>query len=452
MKKHLILLPYIMICLSCSGFLDEKPSKDIVVPNSLQDLQAFLDNTVMLTSPGITDIGTDDVVTTQAGLSGFFNPVTEGNAYRWKEDILEGQSFSDWRFSYTAILYTNIVLKELETIPQTDANRLAWNSIKGSALFYRANMYVDLLKVFTPQYEVPLATTLPGLPLRIEPEITNELERATLETCYSKIESDLIEALELLPDLPAHYPTRPSKWAVFGLLSRVSLQMGKYELAAEYAQNCLNIRSDLLDYNTLNPATTYPIGQFNQEVIFHSMLETYSYLFSTLVHIDPELVALYADGDLRKNIFFRQAPVGNGVNFRGNYTGGFRCFGGIALDEVYLILSETLIRTGKIQEGLEILNQLLVTRWEEGTFIPYGTVNPEEALSMVLLERRKTLIFRGRRWDDLRRLNNDSRFQKTLTRNLDGEVFILPPNDSRYVYPIPQNELDFNPIPQNIRN
>lgn len=451
MKNFSVIVPWTFILASCAGFLDEKPSKDLVVPTSLVDLQAFLDNPVMVTAPGVTDIGTDDVLTSAAGLAAFANPVTEGNAYRWKEDILEGLSFSDWQASYGAILYANIVLAKLDGIPVTAANRTNWETIKGSALFYRSNMYLELLKTFSPQYDQALAGSLPGIPLRLEPEIQNVKRRETLEACYAQVESDLLEALSLLPELPVQYLTRPSKWAAYGLLARMSLQMGRYAAAADYARNCLDIREGLLDYSTLNPGTTYPIPQFNPEVVFHSSLNTYSYLFSTLVHIDPDLIGQYADGDLRKSILFRPAPAAERFNFRGNYTGGFAGFGGIALDEIYLILSESLVRAGNTREGLDVLNRLLVTRWVPGRFVPYAATSQDEALGYVLAERRKSLIFRGRRWDDLRRLNRDPRFQKTLERNLDGVRFSLPPNDNRYVYPIPQNELDFNPIEQNNR-
>ena len=42
---------------------------------------------------------------------------------------------------------------------------------------------------------------------------------------------------------------------------------------------------------------------------------------------------------------------------------------------------------------------------------------------------------------DLRILNMDISFAVTLTRNLNGVNFTLPPNDKKYVYPIPENEV-----------
>lgn len=53
------------------------------------------------------------------------------------------------------------------------------------------------------------------------------------------------------------------------------------------------------------------------------------------------------------------------------------------------------------------------------------------------------------RYIDLKRLNLEKRFQKTITRKADGQTWILPPNDNRYILPIPPRVLEYNPeIPQ----
>jgi hypothetical protein len=55
------------------------------------------------------------------------------------------------------------------------------------------------------------------------------------------------------------------------------------------------------------------------------------------------------------------------------------------------------------------------------------------------------------RWIDLRRLNTDSRYAVTLTRNLNNQIYTLPPNDQRYVLPIPDLEIKLSGIEQNPR-
>lgn len=98
-------------------------------------------------------------------------------------------------------------------------------------------------------------------------------------------------------------------------------------------------------------------------------------------------------------------------------------------------------------------NRLLAKRWDKNTvYVPYSTADENEALRKILQERRKELPFTANlRWSDLRRLNKDPRFAATLSRNLNGEIYTLPPNDKRYVLPIPDIEIQLSGIQQNER-
>ena len=50
---------------------------------------------------------------------------------------------------------------------------------------------------------------------------------------------------------------------------------------------------------------------------------------------------------------------------------------------------------------------------------------------------------------DLKRLNLEKNFAKTVVHNLDGTKYELPANDLRYVMPLPYSVREFNPtIPQ----
>ncbi|WP_410528150.1 hypothetical protein [Sphingobacterium sp. IITKGP-BTPF85] len=61
------------------------------------------------------------------------------------------------------------------------------------------------------------------------------------------------------------------------------------------------------------------------------------------------------------------------------------------------------------------------------------------------------MVFRGRRWSDLRRLNLDDRFKKTLKRSIDGQNYILEPNSLKYAHLIPDLVISESGIIQNKR-
>lgn len=86
---------------------------------------------------------------------------------------------------------------------------------------------------------------------------------------------------------------------------------------------------------------------------------------------------------------------------------------------------------------------------EGRTFIPYTASTASDALNTILLERRKELLMRGIRWSDLRRLNKEPQFAKTLIRIEDGQTYSLQPGGLRYIFPIPLLVIQMTGIPQN---
>jgi hypothetical protein len=230
--------------------------------------------------------------------------------------------------------------------------------------------------------------------------------------------------------------------------------MENYPQAETYATQSLASENRLLDFNNLNPAMDYPIpaalSNNNPEVLYYAV-QNYSYTFSgsTLTGVEPALYNSYANNDLRPGIYFK--PTNGIFNFKGSYTGTYEVFGGIATDEVYLILAESQARNGKTTLAMQTLNLLLTKRFKTGQFQNLTASTPEEALSIILKERRKELVFRNIRWSDLRRLNLDPRFQKTITHTVNNTNYTLTPNSNKYTFPIPNDVIANSGITQNER-
>ncbi len=436
---------------SCNkNWLDVKPNKSLVVPSTVQDFQAILDNTNVFNSyaPALGELASDSYYLLYNDWQSS-TPI-EQQTYIWSDDPFQGNGDGDWNDAYNRILAANIVLEGIDNIKSDSSPKANWNNVKGSALFYRSFDFFNLAQIFCKPYNPNTADKDLGLPLRLSSDVNLKSVRASLQQTYDKIINDLIEAANLIPITPL-YKTRPSKPAVYALLARVYLTMQNYSNALAYSDSCLQLQGTLMNYNTLNPMSSPPIGRFNSEVIFHATLEFYFDFYPSKQIIDSTLYNLYDNNDLRKVIFFRKRS--NAMRFYGNYNGAINppTFGGLATDEIYLIRAECYARSGDTAAAMKDLNTLLINRYKTGTFIPVSALSQNDALSMVLMERRKELVFRGVRWMDLRRLNTDSRFSVTLTRVLNGRSYSLPPNDPRYVFPIPPDEIRLSGIQQNPR-
>ncbi len=443
MKKYSFYLAVILFCCSCKkmdNWLDVKSKNSDVILNSVADYQSLLDNTaVMNTTPGIDIVASDNIQLLEntaltAGLP------AERNAYIWKEDIYEGAigvGTGDWTVPYRAIAYANIALEGMDKLTQTSAER---DNVRGSALFYRGFHYYQLLQLYAPPYKDG-ANEPCVLPLRDVSDVGVSGTLSTVEDCYNQVITDLNAALALLPLVPAN-KTRPSRLAVLAMLAKVYLLMEKYEQAKDYVERYLENQSELLDFSTLNTAATLPFPTLdigNKEVIFYAGPISYSLLSFGNLRVNESLYSSYQANDLRKAAFFRLNADGT-KSFKGRYTGTVGLFSGLATNEILLIKAECLARTGKWKEGADLLNTLCGKRYKN--YSPVVDETDEAALQRILEERNKELVFTGTcRWEDLRRLNKDPRFAKSLTRKLAGSVYTLPPNDPRYTFPVIPQEL-----------
>ena len=437
---------YIVIvisCFSCKKYLAEKTNKKLVVPATLQDATAMMDTYDLLARyyPSMPIESDDDCFFTDNYLN-TANLFVRGN-YVWEKEIYNDQ---EWVYAYQVVLNSNIVLQTLDNIPVNAGNVAEWNRVKGSALLFRAYAFYHVAQSYAAPYFKTTAAQQLGIPLRLDPDINSVSVRSSLEQTYRQIISDLDASVTVLP-VQTSIVSRPNKAAAFGLLARTYLAMGDYPNAKLNADSCLSYKSTLIDYNTLNSAAANPLSVFNSEVILPSSL--YVILNPPDMKIDSLLMTSYSTNDLRKSIFF-QLNAGQ-YNFKGSYNGDPTAFSGIAVDEIYLTRAECNARMGNKDAALADLNTLLIKRFKTNTFVPVTATDANDALIKILMERRKELVQRGTRWTDLRRLNADPAFAKTLTRIINGQTYILPPNDPRYTMYFPLRVIAQSGMQQNVR-
>lgn len=449
---YIMVLVTIMLA-SCSKqdeFLAAKTTQSLTVPTTLMEYYALLKQEDLFnnneSAMGTLTADDDFYITTDIWKKTAL--VTERNAYIWKEDIYENEirDISGWSDAYAKIYVANVVLEGITTIESN--NLTLFNEIKGTALFFRALTFYDLIQTFCIPYDSETASTDKGILLRLSPDMEKKVERATLKESYNQVFADLDEALKLLP---AHSPvvTRPSKITVHALLARINLAIHQFEAAHDHAVATLKSGPALTDFNVLNPTisvlSTTPLG----ECIFVTSLIGTTFTTRRNAIINDELYRMYEVNDLRKSKYFNIET--SALRFRGAYDIRGQKFSGLAMDEIYLIAAECLARRGDTDEACSYLNQLLGKRYQTNTYVDFLSSDKEEVVSKILEERRKELVFRGVRYTDIKRYNKYDKKNIIIKRNIDGIEYILEPNSNRYVFPIPTIEIELNNIPQNLR-
>ncbi len=447
---NIIHLLIALLCSSCADFLDKKPDIKLVVPKTLTDADLLLNDYATMNTgyPVWGEIGTDDYYLTVQRWEALSN-YEQRMAYVWAD-----APYTDavqWQRPYKVVYIANQVLDILNQLPNGKTSD-DYRRVKGGAHFYRAFAFHQLLGIYCPAYVTDKAAKELGIPLRLTPNVDERSLRASLKESYDQVIVDLNTAIANLPFVEI-VKGRPYKASAYAALSRVYLDMGDFEQSYRYADSCLSLRPELLDFNTLSVSSNFPIPRFNVEVLFPALATVATPMAATTALIDTLLYGTYSNDDLRKKAFFK--PNSNPVNsqyYKGSYDQSTILFFGITTSEMYLIKAETACRIGKYEEARQTMNTLLRSRWDKNkTFNPVIESDSELLLRIILNERRKELVFRGRRWSDLKRLNLESRFQATLKRIVGDKTYILPPNDLRYAYRISETVLELSGIDQNKR-
>lgn len=443
-----------LLATSCSSFLNEKSDQKLAVPSTLRDFQALMENSTYIhhAGPSEGEVSSDDYYLTTSDWMNL-GYVTDRNTYVWAEAIeFTDKVQSGWTTGYRTIYYCNSVLEGLSKFDDEVKKSTESQNIAGQAHFFRGNSLFDIAQIWTKPYEIETANTSLGLPLRLNSDFNQKVERSNLTDTYEQIIGDIKKAISFLP-IESGSKWRPSKAGAYGLLARIYLAMREYEEAGKYADSCLNLYSSIIDYNSLDLTSNVPIPPNNDEVISYRSMSTVDPIRVTMSKIDTTLYGLYHDNDLRRRAFFRFRDDGT-IRYQGSYLGTTGFFNGIATNEIYLIKAESLARQGNIEQATSVMDKLLTNRYKkidnQTTWTGASFDTNEKLIDFILLERRKELVMRGLRWIDVRRLNSEGR-KINLRRVIDGKDYDLPAGDNRFALPIPADVIRISGIEQNDR-
>lgn len=459
MKQTILLATAIFLLASaCSkGFLEEIPNSNILTPEHVEDFQRLLDNSEMIGISGVlAQLAADDyyINTESSWLAS--KTATERNSYIWEKDIFGGEvAVNDWNMPFVSIFYVNNIIHAIEKNKYSENLKVDFKDIYGQALFHRAKAYFDLVKNFSVPFDEQTQYTDLGVPLRIDPSIDYQAQRATVKECYDLIFQDLDKARQYLTFsslLPER--NRATKLAAYALLTRIHMYRREYDKAEEFADSVLNKNDNLIDYNTISQTSNTPFTRINDELIMYGATTTYnnaSHINRTnTVFVDSMLIKLYDPNDLRLSIYFIKGNLGEYTVKRGYNGTGLTPFNGLAIDEVLLNKIECLVRKDDLDQASQEMERLLKNRYKKGTYNHKPFVNKELSMEFVINERRKELVWRCLRWDDIKRLNKEGK-GIVLSRKIGNSIYKLEPNSSRYVFNIPQDEINRSGINQNLR-
>lgn len=449
MKKYLKYIAIVVlgtIVFSCDNYVDIK-TEGKLIPEEVENYRYLLQNSYVYDiTYGATDVASDDISfqneaqTTALGASDYYRPFT--NFYKWADAIyFDGETDYNMNSMYTSLYNANLVINEV--MKSKDGTQAEKQAIKGEAEVHRAFIFLTLVNTFGKAYDATTSATDPGIVLFTTPTVSDDIKRTSVQNAYDIILSDLNDAVnsDLKPINSGNNVAFPSKASAYALLARTYLYMRNYPLALENAEKSLAIQSTLNNLEDYEFAA-FPNRKLDKELIL-SKWNGYSSLTYApqILSLSNELINSFDTNDLRYVLFTQPTSSFNseytiGRTYSKEALTGESRNAGPTVPEMMLIKAECLARAGSGEQAMAEINKLRQKRFRAGQYVAMTATDSKDALIKVLAERRRELMGTGGfRWFDLKRLNKEPEFAKTITHDFAGQTFTLAPNSDRYQMP-----------------
>lgn len=349
----------------------------------------------------------------------------------------------------------------------TDAEKVEADHVKANLLALRALCHFDLFQYFTPDYQDPNALSVIKMDF-VPADYKEVYPRNTVSEIVTFINADLDAALGLFNPDTAEYTGvfYLTPISVNFIKCKVALLSGNYPLAQTLAQDVMN-DSGLV----LSPKTVYT-GMFADTAEGESLFTlsrlsgnngiVTNYYFNTsggkpidaIFQVSRQLFDLYKAADVRRSVVINPEGMEAAADkfFIGKYKGSadgptvndIKLF---RLSEAKLILAEAKARNGNLTGAANDVRDIRIVRVAATEALPvYADLT--EALTDILLERRREFAFEGHRYLDIKRIGKEINLGVNRLPN-DAATFsaplALPASDYRFTFPIPQNEIFANP-------
>lgn len=391
--------------------------------------------------------------------TGYWSPETNWGEHTLGRINIGIRTKATWEMFYKVINNANAVIKNVSKIPETQAVK---DQLAAEAKAIRAYAYFWLARIY--QFNYAKNPDAKGVPIYTDP-YSGDGEgkaRASLKEVYNLITADLNEAVTNLPT------TRASKYRINrnvaqGILAQVYQEMaGNTANSPFWEQARLNAVAARSGFALMNN-TTYQAG-FNdltngewmwglpvpveQTLSYYSL---YSYIdpdngYYRNIYINDAFVSQFKDTDARKALF-RKLTANAAAPWRLWQTTKYKAKTSTSGDilimrsvEMVFIEAEALAQQGKLAEAIDLLFTVQSLRDASATKLAAASTK-DEVINAILLERRKELFAEiGTEFFDLKR------YQRPLQRTGNHwSIVSIPADDKRWVFQLPQSEVDANP-------
>ena len=372
---------------------------------------------------------------------------------------------SMWAVGYITVSRCNNIIDNLEGKEEADVTTQDLNNVKAEALFLRALAHFDMVTLFAQPYTYVKANqgTLSdqqklGVPYVFHTDPDGKPERDNVLDVYQYVVDDLLEAESIIADDyvragVADKKAAVTKPAIQALLSRVYLYMGEWQKSADYATKLISNANYKL-YQGDEYLTAWNGATGGSEVIFENYIDLTNYSNEDCSYMTyPEgaygdciaskaLMALYDDGDVRKQLYRQDKEKTEGLWWTLKYEGK-----GLSTPDanntVILRLSEMYLNRAEAQvNGANVAGTSAIVDLNAIASARGAAAWTSVGMDAIRTERRKELAWEGHYFFDMARWGQS--VNREACYGLTEANQNIPFPSYRWALPIPKRELEVN--------
>lgn len=349
--------------------------------------------------------------------------------------------------AYSEVNTMNVLLSKIDAAQGNDNLK---PTISAEAKITRAYYLFLVANIYAKQYDEATVAQENGIAYPTDAAIESK-PQLPLKECYEKMLEDCsdenIEALYEKSNI-----NRITKCGGNAIKAMILFQMKKYSEALPYALKALQYNSKIEDRSSVLDRGSWNLlpNDGNMILYISPMLDSWSYPSGE--QLSTETVSLFEDGDyVRDHSDYWDAGYGESDSgipgcLEANGYEAYCTPWGFTVEEVMYMAAECYIRTGKIQEGLDLVNKVRKNRIDTEHYQPFSASTEQEA--MALLQRAKFIECIGSyiNFFDRKRWNTEADYKKTIVRDLgDLGKFSIAPDSKLWVWPFPLRVMQNNP-------
>ena len=361
----------------------------------------------------------------------------------------------DYRYSYLYeyIYYMNIIINKMDNVSGDAAKK---KQLVSEARVLRAWFHFLLVNFYAQQYDESTAAEKGGIAYVDNNNAAEQKTKLTVAQVYDRILEDCSdEVLANLKPMPVNDPCRFEADFGYAVRARVLFQMKRYSEALTYARKALAVNGNIHNRNSILTSGTYekPFDASDVYLFINSNSLTNGGTLS-LTTLSGDLMSLFEEGDyLRYYTDEREWYFEDDLELRlpgvaTYYGSSYRMnIYGMDAENMYYVAAESLILTGNIDDGLDMVDRVRTSRIHPDFFKPFkGTVSTAaEAMKLLRNAKRIEFMLSFEHFFDCKRLNTMPEYAAPTVRDC-GEYGTrsLSHDSPIWVYPFPMNATNFN--------